>query len=193
MPTNLVSFASPAFADLVIRLTGTVVLFVIIPVIAMIALTLAIRRSRKNASGVHPIGHTMRPAELPSGKERILVVDDEPIALQIHTEMLKELGYTCHTAKSGEAAVEFFRSGSADLVLLDLIMDPGINGVETLRRIKAIAPNTKAILLSGYAKPSDVAAAQAMGAGAYLIKPVSFGMLANEVRRELDAHHKKSK
>lgn len=190
MPTNLVSLASPAFVDLVIRLTGTVVLFVVTPLIAIALLMVAIWRARKNKSESHPVGRTMRPADLPGGKEKILVVDDDPIALQIHTGILKELGYTCHTVRSGEAAVEFLRLGSADLVLLDLIMDPGINGVETLRQIKQRNPKAKAILLTGYAKPSDVAAAQSLGAGAYLIKPVSAGMLAAEVRRELDTRHK---
>lgn len=188
--TNLLSWLGDPRLDGIVHLAGMGLLFGLLPLALLIFAGLAVRRFVRRSRVSHPVGRTMLPTELPGGDEKVLIVDDDPVALQIHSGILKDLGYNCHTVTSGEAAVACIRTVNPDIVLLDLVMDPGINGVETLRQIRQIAPRVHAILVSGYARPSDVAAAHAMGAGAYLIKPVASGMLANEVRRELDTRRK---
>ena len=128
-----------------------------------------------------------RAKVIPGGQEKILLVDDEPLVLKVQSELLSSLGYKTECANSGEAAVEYLKQQDADLLLLDLLMDPGIDGVETYRRIKAFKPEQKAVVLTGYATPSQVEEVRSLGAGAYLIKPVPLGMLAKAIRDELDS------
>jgi two-component system, cell cycle sensor histidine kinase and response regulator CckA len=72
------------------------------------------------------------------------------------------------------------------LVVLDMIMDPGIDGLETYRRILEIQPRQKAIIVSGFAKTDRVEAAQELGAGEYVKKPYVIERLGIAVRKELD-------
>jgi DNA-binding NarL/FixJ family response regulator len=73
-----------------------------------------------------------------------------------------------------------------DLVILDMIMDPGIDGLETYRRIKAIHPDQKAVIASGYSETARVHEAQSLGAGAYIKKPYLLEKIGMAVRQELD-------
>jgi len=82
--------------------------------------------------------------------ESILVVDDVEEQREIASDMLNKLHYSVNTVSSGENAVEYFKYNSADLLVLDMIMDPGIDGLETYKRILKIQPNQKAIIVSGY-------------------------------------------
>jgi CheY-like chemotaxis protein len=118
--------------------------------------------------------------------ERILVVDDIPDQLEIATLMLEKLGYQVATAAGGEEAVAHLQATTADLVVLDMIMDPGIDGLETYRRIKALHPGQKAIIASGYSETDRVREAQALGAGEYLKKPYLLEKIGVAVRKELD-------
>ena len=74
---------------------------------------------------------------------------------------------------SGEEAVEYLKENTVNLILLDMIMDPGINGRETYERIIKIHPNQKAIIVSGFAETDDVKETQKLGAGKYIKKPVN--------------------
>ena len=85
-------------------------------------------------------------------------------------QILEKLGYSVHTAASGEEAVEYLKHNNVDLVLLDMLMDPGINGLETYERIIKIHPHQKAVLISGYAATDEVKRAQGLGAGALIKK-----------------------
>jgi CheY-like chemotaxis protein len=123
--------------------------------------------------------------DIPTGSERILAVDDEPIVLQTMATVLSCLGYQVDCAKSGEEAVEFVRQHDVDLILLDMIM-PGINGAETFRRIKAIKPAQKAVVLSGYADPTVLAEARRLGISQYLMKPAPVAAIATAIRGALD-------
>ena len=67
-----------------------------------------------------------------------------------------------------------------------MIMDPGIDGLETYRRILEVNPRQKAIIVSGFAKTDRVKEAQALGAGEYLTKPYAIEKMAMAVRKELD-------
>ena len=82
-------------------------------------------------------------------KRTILCVDDHEQSLSIRKVLLETRGYRVIACSSGEEALELFRKGGIDLVLTDLIM-PGLDGTKLVEQIKAISPQTPAILLSGY-------------------------------------------
>jgi PAS domain S-box-containing protein len=117
--------------------------------------------------------------------ETILVVDDVESQREISCKMLDKLGYKTKALSSGEEAIEYIKDNTVDLILLDMIMDPGINGRETYERIIKIHPNQKAIIASGFAETDNVKAAQQLGAGKYIKKPVTLGMIGLAVKEEL--------
>jgi PAS domain S-box-containing protein len=125
-------------------------------------------------------------AELPTGRERVLVVDDDPIQREVALRLLGRLGYAANAAASGEEAVERLRSEEADLLVLDMVMPPGIDGAETYRRAVGVRPGLRAVVVSGFAESERVHEAQRLGAGPYVRKPVTLGQLARAVRAELD-------
>ncbi len=120
------------------------------------------------------------------GQERILVVDDDELQRTVCLILLRNLGYDAQAVKSGEAAVEFFREERADLVILDMIMTPGIDGTETLNRILKLIPDQKALIVSGFAHSERIEEALQIGAGAFVRKPLTLKSLAHAVRKELD-------
>jgi PAS domain S-box-containing protein len=118
--------------------------------------------------------------------ETILVVDDMPEQLKIASQMLEKLGYRAVTAASGIEAVAYFKENTADLVILDMIMEPGMDGLDTYRQILAVHPEQKAIIASGFSETDRVRAAQALGAGEYIKKPYLLETISRVVRNELD-------
>jgi len=116
----------------------------------------------------------------------ILVVDDGKEQRELALGMLKELGYSATTASSGEEAVNYMEKNSADLLLLDMIMEPGIDGLETYKRIVQFHPRQKAIIVSGFSETDHVKEAQRLGAGQYIIKPYTLEMIGVAVKTELD-------
>jgi len=118
--------------------------------------------------------------------ETILVVDDVEEQRQIATQLLQKLGYSVHDVSSGEAAVEYLQTESADLVMLDMIMPPGIGGLETYRKILALHPEQKAIIACGFSESTQVQEAQLLGAGCYIKKPYSLENIGLAVKKELN-------
>ncbi len=118
--------------------------------------------------------------------ESVLVVDDIEEQRQIAGEILTRLGYTVATASSGEEALDALDRQAADLVVLDMIMEPGIDGLETFRRIRARTPGQKMIIASGYSESARVREAQRLGAGTYVRKPYLLETFGRAVRMELD-------
>ena len=118
--------------------------------------------------------------------ETILVVDDVESQRDISCKMLDTLGYKTKAVSSGEEAVEYLKENSVDLILLDMIMDPGINGRETYERIIKIHPKQKAIIVSGFAETDEVKEAQKLGAGKYIKKPVTLEKIGLAVKVELE-------
>jgi len=118
--------------------------------------------------------------------ETILVVDDVAEQRELASAMLRKLGYSTETLSSGEEAVEYLKQKPANLVILDMIMDPGIDGLETYRKIAEHRPGQKAIIVSGFAETDRVKEAQKLGAGQYLKKPYTLEKIAVAVRNELD-------
>ena len=107
--------------------------------------------------------------------ESILMVDDIEAQRQIAAEMLEKLGYRVATAASGEEAVEYMQTHTADLLVLDMIMEPGIDGLETYRRILEIHPGQKSIIATGYSESVRVKEAQGLGAGTLCQKTLPDG------------------
>ncbi len=118
--------------------------------------------------------------------EKVLIVDDVDGQRELAAQMLSELNYGVITAPSGEHALKYLENHKVDLVLLDMIMDPGMDGLDTYRRILSIHPGQRAIIVSGYSETSRVKEAQALGAGSYVKKPYILERIGVAVRKELD-------
>ncbi len=117
--------------------------------------------------------------------ESILVVDDVESQRIIATSILTQLGYSVDSVASGEEALLFLKDRTVDLLVLDMIMAPGINGLETYRRSLELKPNQKAIITSGYSETDSVKQAQALGAGRYVKKPYTIDKIGLAVKKEL--------
>ncbi len=123
--------------------------------------------------------------DLQGNGETILVVDDVESQRDISCKMLKRLGYQPEALPSGEKAIKYLKDNTVDLILLDMIMEPGMNGRETYERIIENHPDQKAIIVSGFAVTHDVKAAQELGAGIYIKKPYTLEKLGLAVKEEL--------
>ncbi len=119
------------------------------------------------------------------GSGTILVVDDEEQQRDIASEMLSLLGYTVDTVSSGEQAIAYCQKTSVDLVILDMLMEPGINGLQTYQQIVDICPGQKAIIASGFSESKSVLDTKTLGAGSFIRKPYSLEQLGEAVRKEL--------
>ncbi len=118
--------------------------------------------------------------------ESILVVDDVEAQREIASEILMKLGYSVLSVSSGEEAVDYMKNHSADLLVLDMIMEPGIDGLDTYKKILEIHPNQKAIITSGYSETDRVREAQRLGATSYVKKPYLLDKIGQVVRDELN-------
>jgi len=117
--------------------------------------------------------------------ESVLVVDDIADQRDIASQLLTKLGYKVHLVSSGEEAVEYLKRNKADILVLDMIMKPGIDGLETYQRVLEINPEQKVILVSGFSETERVGEAQKLGAGAYVKKPYVLERIGVAIRDEL--------
>lgn len=101
---------------------------------------------------------------------RVLLVDDEKELVNSMAERLSSRGFSVQTALDGLAAIEYIEKNEVDAMVLDLQM-PGIDGVETLKRVKKIRPEIKVIMLTGHGTMETAIEGQREGAEEYLIKP----------------------
>ena len=134
----------------------------------------------------HPEAEIASIQELMGTGESILVVDDIEAQRQIATEMLEKLGYRVATVSSGEEAVAYLHEHMADLLVLDMIMEPGIDGLETYREILKICPGQKSIIASGYSESVRVKEALELGVGTYVKKPYLLEKIGRAIRAELE-------
>jgi len=118
--------------------------------------------------------------------EYTLIVDDVKEQRELAGAMLKKLNYTVVSVSSGEEAVAYLKQNAVDLVVLDMIMDPGMDGLDTYAKILEIHPHQRAIIVSGFSETERVSRAQALGAGAYVRKPYVLEKLGLAVRKELN-------
>ena len=119
--------------------------------------------------------------------ESILVVDDIEEQREIASGILHKLGYTVTSVSSGEEAVAYLHNHSADLLVLDMIMVPGMDGLDTYKKIVEIFPGQKAIIASGFSETKRVKDAQSLGAGKYIKKPYTFEKIGIAVKEELES------
>ena len=118
--------------------------------------------------------------------EAILLVDDVEEQRNIASGMLEELGYSVVSVSSGEEAVEYLKTNKADLLVLDMIMDPGMDGLDTYKKILELHPGQKAIIASGFSETDHVKEVQRLGAGAYIRKPLLLEKIGIAVKGELE-------
>jgi PAS domain S-box-containing protein len=118
--------------------------------------------------------------------ESILVVDDVKEQRELATTLLSRLGYRVTAVSSGEEALTYLKTNRADLIVLDMIMEPGMDGLETYQRVVKINPGQKAVIVSGFSETDRVRKAQELGAGAYVRKPYIQEKIGLAIRKELD-------
>jgi DNA-binding NtrC family response regulator len=118
-------------------------------------------------------------------KAKVLLVDDEEDFLKTLAERLETRGMTVSTATSGEDAVNSAGKEGYDLIVLDLAM-PGIDGLETLKRIKAKQPDAEIIMLSGQGSIKTSIEAMKLGAEDFIEKPVNISELMDKISEAKD-------
>ncbi|WP_394700110.1 response regulator [uncultured Desulfosarcina sp.] len=123
--------------------------------------------------------------EYKGGGQSILVVDDVKEQREVAEMILSQLNYNATAVSSGEEAIEYLRQHTVDLVILDMIMDPGIDGLETYKRILEIHPGQRAIITSGYSETERVRETMKLGAARYIKKPYVLEQLASAVKAQL--------
>ena len=121
--------------------------------------------------------------------ERVLIIDDVEEQRIVAGDLLQKLGYQVDSVSSGEEGIEYLKRNSVDIVLLDMIMEPGIDGLETYRQIIDIVPGQKAVIASGYSRTDRVEELQRLGAGGYVKKPYTIDKIGRAIREELEADH----
>ena len=117
--------------------------------------------------------------------ESILIVDDVEEQRKIASGMLKELGYSVLSVSSGEEAVEYLKTNKVDLMVLDMIMNPGMDGLDTYKKIIEVRPGQKAIVASGFSESDRVKELQGLGAGTYIRKPFLLKNIGPAVKEQL--------
>jgi PAS domain S-box-containing protein len=120
------------------------------------------------------------------GRESVLVVDDLEEQRKLATRLLSSLGYQVRAAESGRAAIACLRDHSVDILVLDMIMEEGFDGLDTYREIIGTHPGQKAVIASGFSKTKRVEESQRLGVGPFVRKPYTLQRLGRAVRRELD-------
>jgi PAS domain S-box-containing protein len=131
---------------------------------------------------------TSKSRETLRGTETILLVDDEAIVLDVGKSMLEALGYSTLVAQSGADAIEVYERHREQIrvVVLDMVM-PGLGGAETLERLKAIDPNVRVLLSSGYGLNDAARATFQRGCKAFIQKPFTLDDLSWKIREALEA------
>ncbi len=129
------------------------------------------------------------PPPLPAGQGRILLVDDEPIILELAATMLRKDGYKVIACGNPQEALELYRKEwrNLDLVLLDMVM-PKLGGRELFLAMRKINPAIKAILASGYSLNGDAQQILNLGVLAFMQKPFRRTTLTQKVAEALKAH-----
>ncbi len=117
--------------------------------------------------------------------ETMLLVDDDSEQRLLGNSILTTLGYKVETAASGEKAIDLLKGKSVDLVLLDMIMEPEMDGLDTYQRIIEIRPYQKVIIVSGYSETERIKKAIELGVRSYIRKPYTLEEIAMTIHRVL--------
>ncbi len=117
--------------------------------------------------------------------EAILVVDDQETQCLITRNLLTNIGYHAFTVTSGEAALKVCRKTPVDLLILDMILEEGMNGRETYEQILKIKPQQKAIVISGFSENEELQKIQQLGVSHFIKKPYTLDQLGIAVKHSL--------
>ena len=115
-------------------------------------------------------------------KIKILVIEDEPMVLDLVVRILRDLDFDILTATHGDDAIALFEKETPDIVLTDINL-PGPSGIEILKHVKRISPVSQVIIFSGVGTTDDVIKALRIGASDYLVKPINIGLLTHTIKR----------
>lgn len=113
---------------------------------------------------------------------RVLIVDDETDFVETVVNRLKKRKVDATGVFSGEAAIGKLKEEAFDVVVLDVKMPGGMDGIETFREIRKIQPSAEIILLTGHASVETSAEGMEMGAFDYLMKPANFQELLKKIQ-----------
>ena len=140
------------------------------------------------ASKKQVIQERPRPEVAQGGTEMILLVDDEEMVADIGKDMLEKMGYTVLAAARGAEAIEIFNANRYEvkLVILDMIM-PDMSGGETFNRLKAIKPDAKILLSSGYSLNGRASKIMKRGCNGFIQKPFNLKQISRKIREILDS------
>lgn len=131
----------------------------------------------------------IEPLPLPTGRERILVVDDEPLLAKATRQMLERLGYEVDWRSNGIEALDVFKRRSEekpfDLVIIDPTM-PQLTGVDLARELLQLRPDLPILLCTGFSEKINADRASSLGIRGVLMKPVEMKELAGLIRKILD-------
>ncbi len=129
-----------------------------------------------------PKSESIEIERLKGNVESILVVDDEQLQRNIAEQILNFLNYSVVTVNSGEEAIKYLNETTVDLVLLDMLMAPGINGRQTYEEIIKNNPNQKVIIVSGFSEDDEVKATIQLGAVELIKKPYTMNTIGRAVK-----------
>jgi len=114
-------------------------------------------------------------------------VDDDPQLRDLASQMLQIMGYKVDSVCSGELAQKFVKENPVDLIVMDMLMEPGMNGRQTYEEILKLYPNQKAIVASGFSESDEIKAALKLGASGFVEKPYSMAKLGRAVKEALNS------
>ncbi len=123
--------------------------------------------------------------QLMGAGESVLVVDDEKVQREVASTLLSSLGYVVRTVSSGEEAIKYMRTHAVDILILDMMMPSGFNGLETYQKILTIHPEQKAIITSGLMESKMVKEAKKFGHLQYLKKPYTLEKIGSTIKAVL--------
>ena len=135
-----------------------------------------------------PVRKTSEPiSDLIGQGQRILIVDDIEEQRILTTDVLTRLGYKPAACATGQEAVAMLEEQEFDLVLLDMVIDDGWDGLETYKALAQVQPGVRTILVSGFSETDQVSEAQTLGAGPFLRKPFTLEAIGSRLKQILNA------
>jgi len=127
----------------------------------------------------------MSSADNKETSAHILIIDDEPVIRELLFDVLSRKGYRVDTAEDGAKGLERAESRKYDIVFTDMRM-PGLNGVEVYKKLKAISPESRVIVMTGYGLEQMIQEALSLGAFADIRKPFDLKLIYNLVEQALE-------